>query len=99
MTLLHAIGRYRNKPFDDSEKQHVRKLVLLVKKIDLKTRLGNRSFIELANLFGNPNYDFLLECGKESIAKIQLELLSARTQSLEKLKIHKNYFAPILKYI
>ena len=55
-TLLHTVGKYRKELFTDQEKQHVKLLIMNTQKLDNKTRLGSRSFIELANLFENPNY-------------------------------------------
>lgn len=44
---------------------------MLTKKIENKTRLGQRSYIELAKFFENTNYEFLLECGAANIKHMQ----------------------------
>ena len=99
MTIPHVIAKYRTQPFDDFEKDNVRRLILKTKRVDWQTRMGRRSFIELANLFKNPNYEFLLQCGSEVITKKRMQLLAAQLQGLEKIGLHKNYFDPVLKYI
>jgi len=65
---------------------------MLTKKIENKTRLGQRSYIELAKFFENTNYEFLLECGAANIKHTQEQMLLVQTEALKKIGIHKNYF-------
>ncbi len=77
-TLLHVIAKYRLKPFSESDKITVLRLINQTNNYLAKSPLGRRNFVEVAKIFDNENCEFMESSLFTSIDRRERSLLFYR---------------------